>query len=308
MDLGCGTGRFAAALRERHGCEVVGVDPSPGMLAVARDRDAGVRWIEGCAEAIPLEDEAVERAVMQTVVHLVEDRDAACAEFRRVVGPAGTAAIHAVDPAGAERFWMADLMPSWAAIDEARFPAPNALAAEFSAAGSGSRGSRRRCACATPVTQAAHLIRERFGILAAPHLRRRARGRRAPGGAHLPPDLRTGTGDGPGGCNSRDCPLTSLMLCGLSVAVTGGVSVRVALPAARSLLGHRGRGGPASLVVGRIFSDSDAYPAQNYGSQHVANEIPLGGFRSVRDVGADTLLLDDQTTPRAPPTRRTERH
>src|SRR2546427_7246342 len=40
LDVGCGTGRFAAALTESHACTVIGVDPSPGMLAVARARTA----------------------------------------------------------------------------------------------------------------------------------------------------------------------------------------------------------------------------------------------------------------------------
>ena len=163
LDLGCGTGRFAVALREHHGCDVVGVDPSPGMLAVARDRDAGVRWLEGRAEAIPLDDGAVERAFLQTVVHLVEDRQAACTELRRVVGPAGSVAILTVDPAGAERFWMADLLPSYAAIDAARFPAPDTLEAELSAGGFGwvawePAPMRLRYTR----DEAAHLLRERF--------------------------------------------------------------------------------------------------------------------------------------------------
>jgi SAM-dependent methyltransferase len=163
LDLGCGTGRFAAALSERHRCAVVGVDPSPEMLAVARKREGAVTWLQGRAEAIPLEDSAVERAFVQTVVHLIEDRPAACAELRRVVEPEGAVAILTIDPAGAKRFWMADLMPSWAAIDEARCPDPDVLVAELEAAGFAAVGWTP-----TPMRlrytreEAAHLLRERF--------------------------------------------------------------------------------------------------------------------------------------------------
>jgi ubiquinone/menaquinone biosynthesis C-methylase UbiE len=163
LDLGCGTGRFAAALRERHRCTVVGVDPSPGMLAVARERPVDVTWLDGRAEAIPLPEDAIERAFMQTVVHLVEDRTAAFGELRRVLDPEGVVAILTVDPAGAERFWMARLLPSFAAIDSARFPAPGTLVAELRAAGFASARWR-----ATPMRlrytreEAAHLLRERF--------------------------------------------------------------------------------------------------------------------------------------------------
>ncbi len=38
LDVGCGTGRLAAALAERHGCKVWGVDPSPEMIEVASER------------------------------------------------------------------------------------------------------------------------------------------------------------------------------------------------------------------------------------------------------------------------------
>jgi ubiquinone/menaquinone biosynthesis C-methylase UbiE len=163
LDLGCGTGRFAAALTEQHGCSVIGVDPSPGMLAQARKREAAVTWLDGRAEAIPLEDGSVERAFLQTVVHLVEDRRAASAELRRVVEPGGVVAILTIHPAGAKRFWMADLMPSWAAIDEARCTDPDVLVDELKAAGFASSGW-----APTPMRlrytreEAAHLLRERF--------------------------------------------------------------------------------------------------------------------------------------------------
>jgi SAM-dependent methyltransferase len=163
LDLGCGTGRFSAALVERHGCEAFGVDPSPAMLTVARERSHDVTWLDGRAEDIPLAGDAVERAFMQTVVHLIEDRAAAFAELRRVVESGGIVAILTVDPAGAPRFWMADLLPSYAAIDAARFPAPATLLEELHAAGFSSARSE-----AVPMRlrytreQAAHLIRERF--------------------------------------------------------------------------------------------------------------------------------------------------
>src|SRR3546814_7113595 len=46
LDLGCGTGELAVALSE--GCDVVGVDPAPAMIEVARRRPGGdrVTWIE----------------------------------------------------------------------------------------------------------------------------------------------------------------------------------------------------------------------------------------------------------------------
>jgi SAM-dependent methyltransferase len=57
LDCGCGTGRLAVTLAQA-GHEVTGLDPAPGMLAVAQARPGAalVRWIEGDAEALPAED------------------------------------------------------------------------------------------------------------------------------------------------------------------------------------------------------------------------------------------------------------
>lgn len=55
LDLGCGTGRFAAALAE--GQTVVGADPAAAMLAVARQRPGGdkVAWVQSDAQSLRLE-------------------------------------------------------------------------------------------------------------------------------------------------------------------------------------------------------------------------------------------------------------
>jgi hypothetical protein len=77
--------------------------------------------------------------------------------------PDGVVAILTVDPAGAPRFWMAGLLPSYAAIDAARFPAPDTLVAELRAAGFAT-ASRTPAPMRLRYTrqEAAHLLRERF--------------------------------------------------------------------------------------------------------------------------------------------------
>ncbi|PSK99425.1 methyltransferase family protein [Murinocardiopsis flavida] len=50
LDIGCGAGRHAVAVRVR-GCEVVGLDPSPGAVRVARER--GVDAVPGTLEEPP---------------------------------------------------------------------------------------------------------------------------------------------------------------------------------------------------------------------------------------------------------------
>jgi SAM-dependent methyltransferase len=53
LDLGCGTGRLTCELASA-GRQVVGVDPAPAMLAVARRQPGAdqVRWVEGEASAL----------------------------------------------------------------------------------------------------------------------------------------------------------------------------------------------------------------------------------------------------------------
>ncbi len=47
-DLGCGTGEHAALLKRRHpDARVHGLDLSPEMLTLARERDAEVDWVQG---------------------------------------------------------------------------------------------------------------------------------------------------------------------------------------------------------------------------------------------------------------------
>jgi len=60
IDLGCGTGRWTIPLAERTGCEAVGLDASPEMLAKARakDKDGRVTWVLGDAERLGLEPAA----------------------------------------------------------------------------------------------------------------------------------------------------------------------------------------------------------------------------------------------------------
>lgn len=134
LEVGCGTGRLAAALAER-GARVWGVDPSTDMLAQARAA-AGKRvgFKQGRAEALPFKDGWFERAVLRLVVHLV-DRERALPELARVVVPGGRAAIATFVPEHFEHYWLTAVFPQIAEIDRARFPEPATLAEELGDAG-----------------------------------------------------------------------------------------------------------------------------------------------------------------------------
>ena len=98
LDVGCGTGRLAAALAGEASAKVWGIDASGEMVAGAREQvPAGVGVRRGAAERLPFRDGWFDRVVMSLVIHLV-DRPLALAEARRVVGPDGRVAISTFHP------------------------------------------------------------------------------------------------------------------------------------------------------------------------------------------------------------------
>lgn len=96
LDVACGTGIVARTVRSRVGPDVtvVGVDVSPGMLAVARDRAPDVDWREGNAMDLPLaDDERFDVVVCHQGLQFFPDRTAGARQFRRALVPGGRLAV-----------------------------------------------------------------------------------------------------------------------------------------------------------------------------------------------------------------------
>ena len=83
LDLGCGEGRVGAALT-RLGHSVVGVDSSPGMVAMARERHEAV---VADAASLPFEDAAFDLIVAYMSVMNLDDPEAGIREAARVLEP-----------------------------------------------------------------------------------------------------------------------------------------------------------------------------------------------------------------------------
>jgi len=91
VDVGCGPGT-AARVAARRGATVTGVDPAGVMLRLARLLTLGrpsIRWTEGTAEQLPLDDGAATALWSLSTVHHWRDVDAGIAEARRVLAPGG---------------------------------------------------------------------------------------------------------------------------------------------------------------------------------------------------------------------------
>jgi SAM-dependent methyltransferase len=84
LDVGCGTGGYAAGLTEL-GWEYTGVDSSEDMLRRAREK--GVTAIQADAGALPFEDASFDAAVSVFTHTDVDDWAAAVQEIARVLRP-----------------------------------------------------------------------------------------------------------------------------------------------------------------------------------------------------------------------------
>jgi demethylmenaquinone methyltransferase / 2-methoxy-6-polyprenyl-1,4-benzoquinol methylase len=93
LDVATGTGAVALELLRQKGCTVVGLDPSPEMLAAAGRRlPPDVRLVEGEAESLPFPDGAFDAVTFAYPLRYVADLPATLGELARVVRPGGTVA------------------------------------------------------------------------------------------------------------------------------------------------------------------------------------------------------------------------
>jgi len=104
LDLGCGSGRFTAAIADWLAGPVIGVEPSDGMIraALSRSPHRHVAYVRGRAEDIPLASSTCDFAWLSTVVHAFSDLSRAAAEVRRVVRAGGAVLIRSWFPGRAE--------------------------------------------------------------------------------------------------------------------------------------------------------------------------------------------------------------
>lgn len=104
LDVACGTGVVARLAAERVGADgaVEGLDPNPGMLAVARRAapvDASIAWHEAPAESIPLPEGSFDVVLCGMGLQFFSDRAAGLREMRRVLAPCGRLAANLPGPA-----------------------------------------------------------------------------------------------------------------------------------------------------------------------------------------------------------------
>ena len=82
IEIGVGTGRFAEPLGIK-----VGIEPSPAMRAIARER--GINAIDGVAEQLPIESETFDYVLFVTTLCFLESLYQAFSEAFRILKPNG---------------------------------------------------------------------------------------------------------------------------------------------------------------------------------------------------------------------------
>ena len=130
LDLGAGTGTWAAALASWYAINVVAVEPSAAMRA--RSRWPGM--LAGHATALPLAPATMDGAWLSTVIHHLPDLPAAARELHRVLRPGAPVLIRSAFPGrhhgiGLFRYWPEAI----AALDT--FPSVTSVRTAFAAAG-----------------------------------------------------------------------------------------------------------------------------------------------------------------------------
>ena len=88
LDAACGTGRHAEYLASL-GFRVIGVDTSPGMLAIAREKLPMAQFHQAELTKLPLQDASVDVVVCGLALVHVENLEPVLAEFSRVLRTGG---------------------------------------------------------------------------------------------------------------------------------------------------------------------------------------------------------------------------
>ena len=101
VDIGAGTGAFAAAFSDWFDLTILAVEPSAAMRAEI-PRRPGIRVLDGHASALPLPDHSADGAWLSLVIHHIPDLEAAAGEVRRVLRPGAPVLIRQGFPGRAD--------------------------------------------------------------------------------------------------------------------------------------------------------------------------------------------------------------
>jgi len=121
LEIGIGSG-LNLALYGNKVDQVIGLDPSPKLLGMAREAAGGalptVELLEGSAEMLPLEDRSFDTVVTTWTLCTIPDAGRALSEVHRVLKSSGRLLFveHGQAPEANVRRWQDGLTPIWKCI------------------------------------------------------------------------------------------------------------------------------------------------------------------------------------------------
>lgn len=117
LDLGCGTGHFSDYIRRR-GHEVVGIDPSSRMLALARENFPEIEFIEAYSNRLPFPAEHFDCIVCIEVLRYLNAGEVSRSydEIHRTLRPGGIILATHVNTLAAEGYFLFYHMKRLAAL------------------------------------------------------------------------------------------------------------------------------------------------------------------------------------------------
>ena len=103
LDLGCGTGNYSIPLTEV-GCKVIGVDHSPNMLNVAKEKTKAIgldiEYHLSEADKLDFPDNHFDAVVSVTAFEFIKDIEKVFSELMRVVKPSGRIILGTINAHG----------------------------------------------------------------------------------------------------------------------------------------------------------------------------------------------------------------
>jgi SAM-dependent methyltransferase len=102
LDVGTGSG-LVAIIAAQQGAHATGIDPTPALLAKAKDNAAlagcrDIEWLEGTAESLPFPDASFDIVLSQNAHMFSPQPEAAAREMLRALKPGGRIAFAAWTP------------------------------------------------------------------------------------------------------------------------------------------------------------------------------------------------------------------
>ena len=134
LDMGCGTGNYAAALQPVAG-NVVGIDTSMSMIQQAQAKFPSLWLVCGDVTYLPFDSETFDGAFAVQVLHHVRDKEVFLREANRVLRKGACIAIHSCSHRQMQTFWFYHYFPKGLELDLRRIPDAKEIASLLKKAG-----------------------------------------------------------------------------------------------------------------------------------------------------------------------------